>query len=138
MSMQALSVVFVERIISSGIWPLRSPELNPFNFFFWGCLKTAFTTVTPERKNIRTEIANIPAEQLQRINENFFWCEECLRVENSIFNTICDLWIVNYSYFIPNVIGLQACWFIGKIRMRLAADGVRTRLGAGGEILKYF
>jgi hypothetical protein len=30
---------------------------------------------------------------------------------------------VNCIYFIQNVIGNQACWFIGKIRMRLAAHG---------------
>jgi hypothetical protein len=29
---------------------------------------------------------------------------------------------VNWNYFIPNVIGRQACCFIGKIRMRLAAS----------------
>jgi hypothetical protein len=39
MSMQALSNVFGGRIISSGIWPARSLDLNPCNFFFWGCLK---------------------------------------------------------------------------------------------------
>jgi hypothetical protein len=30
---------------------------------------------------------------------------------------------VNSNYFIPNVIGRQACRFIGKNRMRLAASG---------------
>jgi RNA polymerase-binding transcription factor DksA len=43
------------------------------------------------KENICKEIANIPAEQLQRINQNLFHqCEECLYVEVSIFNT-CDL-----------------------------------------------
>jgi hypothetical protein len=37
--MQALSNIFRGRIISSGIWPAHSPDLNPCNFFFWGCLK---------------------------------------------------------------------------------------------------
>jgi hypothetical protein len=32
-------------------------------------------------------------------------------------------WSVNYNYFIPNVIGGQACWFVCKIRLRLAASG---------------
>jgi hypothetical protein len=35
MSMQALSSVFGDRIISSGIWPARSADLNPYDFFFW-------------------------------------------------------------------------------------------------------
>jgi hypothetical protein len=33
-SMLALSDVFCNRIISSGIWPARSPDLNPCDFFF--------------------------------------------------------------------------------------------------------
>jgi hypothetical protein len=34
------------------------------------------------KENIGRENANIPAEQLQRVNQNLFrWCEECLRVE---------------------------------------------------------
>jgi hypothetical protein len=35
-SMEPLSEFFEKRIISSGIWPARSRELNP-GFFFWGC-----------------------------------------------------------------------------------------------------
>jgi hypothetical protein len=31
---RALSDVFGDRIISSGIWPARSPDLNPCDFFF--------------------------------------------------------------------------------------------------------
>jgi hypothetical protein len=38
-SMQTLSDVFEKRIISSSIWPARSPDLKPYNVFFWGCLK---------------------------------------------------------------------------------------------------
>jgi hypothetical protein len=33
------------------------------------------------------------------------------------------LWSMNCNYFIPNVTGRQACWFIGKICMRLTASG---------------
>jgi hypothetical protein len=39
MPMQALSSVFGHRIISNDIWPACSPNLNPHDFFFWGCLK---------------------------------------------------------------------------------------------------
>jgi hypothetical protein len=34
MSMKA-SDVFRDRIISNDIWPARSPDLNPCDFFFW-------------------------------------------------------------------------------------------------------
>jgi hypothetical protein len=39
MSMHALSDVFKDRIIGSGIWPAHSPHLNPLDFFFWGYLE---------------------------------------------------------------------------------------------------
>jgi hypothetical protein len=84
--MQALFDVFGEKIISSGIWPERSPDLNSCDFFFWGCLKdnvynSILWTEEELKENIPKEIANISAEQLQRINQNFFCrCEECVRV----------------------------------------------------------
>jgi hypothetical protein len=69
MSKQALSDVFGERISSSGIWPARSPDLNPRDFFFLGCLKDKVYKSNPRteevKENIRKEIANIPAEQPQ-------------------------------------------------------------------------
>jgi hypothetical protein len=41
MSMHALSNVFGVKIISSDIWPACSYDLNPCDFFFWGCLKAS-------------------------------------------------------------------------------------------------
>jgi hypothetical protein len=86
MSMWALSDVFGDRIISSGIWPARSPDLNPCDDFFWSCLKDKVCNSNPRteelKENIRREFANISAEQLQRVIQNFFRrCEECLHVE---------------------------------------------------------
>jgi hypothetical protein len=74
--MQALSAVFGDRIISSDIWPARSPERNP-DFFFWCCLKDKVYNSNPRteelKENIRREIANIPpAQQLQGLNQNLF------------------------------------------------------------------
>jgi hypothetical protein len=36
-----LCEVFGDRIISSNIWPLRSPKLIAPDFFLWGALKNA-------------------------------------------------------------------------------------------------
>jgi hypothetical protein len=45
-----------------------------------------------EQENIHREIANIPVEQLLRVNQNLFcWCKEYLCVGERIFNTFCDL-----------------------------------------------
>jgi hypothetical protein len=88
MCMQALSDVFGDRIISSGIWSARSLDLC--DFFFWGCLKDKMYSSNPQteelKENICREIANIPSEQLQGVNQNVFRrCEECLRVEEQHF-----------------------------------------------------
>jgi hypothetical protein len=39
--------IFGDRIISSGIWPARLPDLNPCDFFFWGCLKDRVYSSNP-------------------------------------------------------------------------------------------
>jgi hypothetical protein len=89
-SMQALSDVFRDRSISSDISPACSPNLNPYDFFFWDCLKDQVYSSNPQTKelkeNIHREISNIPAEHLQKVNQNFFrQCKEYLRIEGQHF-----------------------------------------------------
>jgi hypothetical protein len=55
----------VETIISSGIWPACSPDLNPW-IYFWGLKDKVYNSnpLTKELKeNINKEIGSIPAEQ---------------------------------------------------------------------------
>jgi hypothetical protein len=90
MSVQTSSIVFGDRIISSGIWPASSHKCKPFDFLFWGCLKDNVCNSNPQKEeleeNSHREIENIPAEQLQRVNHNLFrQCEGCLRVEGQHF-----------------------------------------------------
>jgi hypothetical protein len=96
--MQDLSIVFGDRIVSSGIWPARSPYFNPCDLFFWGCLMDKVYNCNPQmeelKENIRRKTANIPAQQFQRVNQNLF-CrgEECL-CRGTEFSTppmICEL-----------------------------------------------
>jgi hypothetical protein len=103
--MQTLSDVFGEKIIS-GIWPACSPDLNPCDFFFWGCLKDKVYNSNPWKEelkeNICREIANIPAEQLQSVNQTSLTrAEECLCVEEQHFQHL--LWSVNCNYFISTL-----------------------------------
>jgi hypothetical protein len=117
MSMPNSSDVFGDTIISSGMWPARSPYFNPSDFI-WSILKNKVYKSnhrTEELKeNIRREFVNILAEHLQRVNYNLFHrCEECLHTDGEDFRHL--LWSVNCNYVIPNV--------IGKIRTRLAAGG---------------
>jgi hypothetical protein len=63
--MQSLPNIFRDRIISSNIWPARSPDLNRYHFFFWGCSEEKFhksnNRTEDLKENIRREISNIPA-----------------------------------------------------------------------------
>jgi hypothetical protein len=93
---QALSDVFGDRIMSSGIWPARSPDLNPYDLLYWGRLKDNVYDNNPSteelKENICREITNIPGEQLKKVNQNLLSrCEECLHVDDNIFNTSYDL-----------------------------------------------
>jgi hypothetical protein len=93
MSMQALADVFGDRIISSGIWPARSPDLNTCNFFLWGCLNDKVYNSNPRTEELKENIGmeryencNIRAERLQKVNQNILRrYEECLRVEGQHF-----------------------------------------------------
>jgi hypothetical protein len=95
--MHVLSDVFGDRIISSGIWPACSPNLNPCDFFFWGCLKDKVYNSNPQteeelKENIHREIADIPAEQFQMVNQNLFpSVRNVYMLRDSIFNTSCYL-----------------------------------------------
>jgi hypothetical protein len=97
MCMQALSDVFGDRIISSDIRPARSPDLNSCDIFFCGCLKGKVYSSNPRmeegvKENIRKEISNIPAEHLQKVNQNLYASARNVFVyRDSIFNTSCDL-----------------------------------------------
>jgi len=61
---------FDDRIISKTLWPPRSPDLSPPDFFLWGALKVkAYAnrprTIQELENNIRREIAAISEDVLQ-------------------------------------------------------------------------
>jgi hypothetical protein len=40
-SMEPLNEIFGERVISRNLWPPRSPDLTPPDFYLWGAAKFA-------------------------------------------------------------------------------------------------
>jgi len=75
-SLAALEEVFEDRVISRGRWPARSPDLNPCDYFLWGCLKAkAYEnnphTVADLQENIRNTIQSITEETLSKVYDNF-------------------------------------------------------------------
>ena len=64
-----------DRVISRGLWPPRSPDLTPLDFYLWGRLKGVVyrsnpkTIETLKRETIR-EISSIDEDELKRVFEN--------------------------------------------------------------------
>ena len=74
-SMTEIESFFDDRIISKPLWPPRSPDLSPPDFFLWGALKgKAYAkkprTIQELENNIRREIAAISEDVLQAIFAN--------------------------------------------------------------------
>ena len=66
---------FGDRVISKGIWPPRSPDLTPPDFFLWGYLKGRVyqnkpRTIDTLKANITEEIQALTADVLARIFQN--------------------------------------------------------------------
>ena len=79
MSMELLREHFPERLISLRgdlLWPARSPDLAPCDFFLWGYLKSIVYADRPQtllhlKDNIRRAITDIPVDMLERVEGNF-------------------------------------------------------------------
>ncbi len=66
---------FGDRLISRPLWPPRSPNLSPPDFFLWGCLKervfaTCLADLNELRRQIDAEIGNITENQLHHVFRN--------------------------------------------------------------------
>lgn len=74
-SMALLADVFGDRIISQGLWPPRSPDLSPPDFFFWGAAKATVyknrpKTIDELKTAISTFTASVTEEMLHRVFGN--------------------------------------------------------------------
>jgi hypothetical protein len=90
--MQALHGVYGEingenRIISKGLWPPRSPDINPCDFHLWGKLKSVVYANSPYdledlKQNNHEAIYNIQQRKLQQVSRTLFKrIQACLTVE---------------------------------------------------------
>ena len=78
-SMREIESFFKDRIITKNLWPPRSPDLTPADFFLWGLLKGKVYKNTPRtikqlKDAIRQEIQTVNAEKYSRIWRNAFKC----------------------------------------------------------------
>jgi hypothetical protein len=76
-SVAVLEEVFGERLITCGLWPPRSPDLNPCDYYLWGTLKDRVYVNNPHslqelKENIQREIADVSRAELRRVWRNIF------------------------------------------------------------------
>jgi hypothetical protein len=74
-SMKLVNEIFGERVISRNLWPPRSPDLNPPDFYLWGAAKSAVYRDRPRTLNeLKTAttafIRNISQADLQKLFAN--------------------------------------------------------------------
>ncbi|KAG2464466.1 CTBL1 protein, partial [Polypterus senegalus] len=86
-SLAEMESSFSNRVISKGLWPPRSPDMTPPDFFLWGMLKGKVyrnkpRTVEDLKENIQCEIAVIPLEMLADTFRNMECCFEMCLAEN--------------------------------------------------------
>jgi len=72
---EKLEVFLKDRIISKNLWPPRSPDFTPADFFLWGLLKGKVYKNTPRtieqlKDDIRQEIQAVNADNLGKVFQN--------------------------------------------------------------------
>jgi hypothetical protein len=76
-SINVLNDVFEDRLISRGLWPARSSDLNPCDFYPWGNLKDKVNSNNPHtldelKQSIRETITSIEVSELKLVSNNLF------------------------------------------------------------------
>ena len=73
--MREIEIFLKDRIISKKLWPPRSPDLTPADFFLWGLLKGKLYKNTPcaieqLKDTIRQEIQAVNVDTLGKVFHN--------------------------------------------------------------------
>ena len=91
-----------DRVISKGLWPPRSPDLMPPDYFLWGYLKVRFYQNKPRnidalKANITEEIQAVTADVLARNFQNMARrVQSCLNPNGGHFQHMS--WCRHISY----------------------------------------
>jgi hypothetical protein len=74
-TMEVLKQFFDNRIVCKNLWPPRSPDLTPPDYFLWGYLKQVVHSNRPQtiedlKQNTEVAILNISQETLKKVVRN--------------------------------------------------------------------
>ena len=89
--MREIESFFQDGIISKNLWPPRSPDLKPADFFLWGLLKGKVYKNTPrtieqQKDAIRQEIQDVNFDTVGKVFQNLQkQIQVCLDVEGDQF-----------------------------------------------------
>ncbi|WP_370716200.1 hypothetical protein [Sphingomonas sp. IW22] len=92
LSLSRIHEIFEDRLISKNLWPPRSPDLTPPDYFLWAHLKRVAYRKNPKtldnlKEAITREINNINAETLERVSNNFLRrVDLCLKCDGNHFS----------------------------------------------------
>jgi len=90
-SMREIESFYKDRIISKNLWPPRSPDLTPADFFVWGLLKSKVYKNTPHtieqlKDAIRQETEAVNVDTLGTLFQNLEKrIQVCLDVKSDHF-----------------------------------------------------
>jgi hypothetical protein len=93
-SIYVLNNVSEDRLISHRLWPSRSPDLNPCDFYLCGNLNDKVYSNNPHtldelKQSIRETITSIEASDLKLVSNNLFKTPEaCLRADRRHFEHV--------------------------------------------------
>jgi hypothetical protein len=86
------ATAFGSKIISPGLWPARSPDLTPCDFYLWDYLKNKVYRTYPYneeesyKKILRITILGVHQKEHLRVNSDLFkWYRKCLHVQGHHF-----------------------------------------------------
>jgi hypothetical protein len=76
-SINVSNEVLENRLISRGLWPARSPDLNSCDFYLWGNLKDKVYSNNPQtlvklKQSIRETILSIEVSELKLVSNNIY------------------------------------------------------------------
>jgi hypothetical protein len=109
-TMVLLRQFFGEKLISKGLWPPRSPDLSPPDFFLWGHLKVHVYDSNPHttedmKANISEPVASINQRTLRRVAQNKAErVNACIQENHGHFQQFYELHfmfiVLNFIYFV--------------------------------------
>jgi len=150
--MAEIQSFFGDRVISKGLWPPRSPDLTPPDYFLWGYLKGRVyqnkpRTIDALKANITEEIQAVTADVLARTFQNMarrvhscldangghfqhmLWCNLSHTTNVILFKVRCNIFIgVRIIKETPGSVAsgtpciIKENWFHGNIELHNPKD----------------